>query len=49
MIGGIGPMELLMVLLIVPVMFGIPIITLVCVFLIYRKVNNIEQKLKQHN
>ena len=42
-------MELFLVLLIVPVMFGIPIITLVGVFLIYRKVTHIEEELKQHN
>jgi len=45
----VGFMELLIVLLIVPVMFGIPIITLVGVFLIYRKVTHIEEELKQHS
>ena len=49
MTGGFGPIELFISLLIIPVMFGIPIITLVGVFLIYRKVNHIEQELKQHS
>jgi len=49
MIGGLGFLELFVVLLIIPVMFGVPIITLVGVFLIYRKVTHIEEELKQHS